>query len=402
MHNDLLVKPVRLWHSSLQHSRRVTWLELFFDLIFVAAVSQVAVALATDFSVHGLSRFAFMFLLVWWAWLGHTMYSTRFDADDAVQRLMTLVQIFAAAAMAANAKESFDSRDSAGFGAAYATLRIVLVIQYLRTRRVRQTHQLTTLYAVGFGLAAIFWGLAAIIPAPGRFWMWGVALIIDLSTPWLALSHSHKVPHGAEHLPERFGLFTIILLGESVAAVMHGMENQANWPATAAISAFFGMALTFGYWWWYFDGVHGAAERHIRSKKDLYRFHLWSYAHFLLYLAVAVTGVGVEHIVSLAPGEHLHHATIWILVVAAFVEMSSLTLIGLTHEPPPPLYVSIRSFVLSAVVLPAGFLTGVLSPCLFIVIMAVLCAVQVGLTIRNHPPAKKEASRDFAAEFDRA
>src|SRR5437764_1090085 len=100
--------------------RRSSWLELFFDLIFVAAVSQVGVPLGQDYSIHGLVRYSLMFLLIWWAWFGHTMYATRFDADDVVHRLLTLVQIFAAAAMAANAKQELADRDSAGFGAAYA------------------------------------------------------------------------------------------------------------------------------------------------------------------------------------------------------------------------------------------------------------------------------------------
>src|SRR6516164_600310 len=157
-----LVRTVRLW-SHGHESRRASWLELFFDLIFVAAVAQVGVPLGDDYTVHGLVRYALMFLLIWWAWLGHTMYSTRFDTDDVVQRLLTLLQIFAAAAMAANAKAAFDSRDSAGFGAAYAVLRAVLVVQYLRARRVAETRRLTTVYAVGFGLAAFLWGVAAVI-----------------------------------------------------------------------------------------------------------------------------------------------------------------------------------------------------------------------------------------------
>src|SRR3954463_13564517 len=136
-----LVRSVRLW-SRNQESRRVSWLELFFDLIFVAAVSQVGVPLGQDYSIHGLVRYSLMFLLIWWAWFGHTMYSTRFDADDVVHRLLTLVQIFAAAAMAANAKQDLADRDSAGFGAAYAVQRIVLVIQYLRARSEPKTRRL--------------------------------------------------------------------------------------------------------------------------------------------------------------------------------------------------------------------------------------------------------------------
>ena len=95
-----LARWVRLWPADKSESRRASWLELFFDLIFVAAVSQVGVPLGQDYSIYGLVRYSLMFLLIWWAWFGHTMYSTRFDADDVVHRLLTLVQIFAAALLA--------------------------------------------------------------------------------------------------------------------------------------------------------------------------------------------------------------------------------------------------------------------------------------------------------------
>jgi low temperature requirement protein LtrA len=216
------LRTVRLWPTH-QETRRVSWLELFFDLIFVAAVSQVSHPLGEDYSLHGLIRYSLMFLLIWWAWFGHTMHATRFEADDIVHRILTLVQIFAAAAMAANAKQGLADSDSAGFGAAYAVQRVVLVIQYLRARGEVRTRSLTTIRAVGFGLASMLWIVAALIAAPGRFWIWSIAVLIDLATPWFAAKYAHVAPPHPEDLPERLGLFTIILLGESVAAVMRGM-----------------------------------------------------------------------------------------------------------------------------------------------------------------------------------
>ena len=103
---------------------------MFFDLIFVAAVAQVAEPLRDHYSVIGLVRFTPLFALIWWAWIGHTVFSTRFDTDDVIQRGLTLVQMFAVAAMAANAKDALDSRSSAGFAAAYAVVRFILVAQY--------------------------------------------------------------------------------------------------------------------------------------------------------------------------------------------------------------------------------------------------------------------------------
>src|SRR5215471_2911524 len=322
-------RSVRLWPGK-HEPRRASWLELFFDLIFVAAVSQVGIPLGEDYTIHGLVRYSLMFLLIWWAWFGHTMYSTRFDADDVVHRLLTLVQIFAAAAMAANAKQDLADRDSAGFGAAYAVQRVVLVIQYLRARREGKTRGLTTIYSAGFGAAAIFWIIAALTPPPARFWLWGIALLIDFSTPWAAVKYTHTVPPNAEHLPERFGLFTIILLGESVAAVMRGMESQENWPVSAAVSAFTGLALVFALWWWYFDLANAAAERHIRTARDTIRFQIWSHAHFPLYLSIAVLGVGLEHVISLPTGAQLAVQHAWILVGAAFVVMVALIVFGIS------------------------------------------------------------------------
>jgi low temperature requirement protein LtrA len=393
-------RPVRLWSADPIHSRRVSWLELFFDLIFVAAVAQVGVPLGGDYSVHGLVRYALMFLLIWWAWLGHTLYSTRFDADDVVQRLLTLVQIFAAAAMAANAKAAFESRDSAGFGAAYAVLRTVQVVQYLRARRLKETHSLTTLYSIGFGAAAFLWALAAMVPAPSRFWLWALALLIDVGTPWLAVQYTHKCPPDAGHFPERFGLFTIILLGESVAAVMRGMESQETWSPSAAISAFTGLSLAFGYWWWYFDGARGAAERHVTSARKTFLFQVWSYAHLPLYLSVAVLGVGVEHVISLAPGTHLHREETWILTGAATALMTALTIIGFTSDDAqiqePSLGRSVVRLALCLAAPAASFVATAVLPCILLIYLAVLCAVQILVTTGNAKDEREGESEELA------
>jgi low temperature requirement protein LtrA len=340
-----------------------------------------------------------MFLLIWWAWLGHTMYSTRFDADDVVQRLLTLLQIFAAAAMAANAKSAFDSRDSAGFGAAYAVLRTVLVVQYLRARRVKEARRLTTLYAVGFGLAAFLWGVAALIPAPMRFWLWVAALLIDLGTPWLAVRHTHKYPPDAEHVPERFGLFTIILLGESVAAVMHGMESQDMWTPSAAISAFTGLGLAFGYWWWYFDVARGAAKRDVTTNRKTLLFQVWSYAHLPLYLCVAVVGVGVEHVISLPPDVHLHREDAWILTGAAAALMTTLTIIGFTSDDAqmrrPSVVRWMVHLALCLAALPASFVATAVTPCMLLIYLVLLCTVQVILATTETVEERRVESEDL-------
>jgi len=369
----------------LEAGRRVTWLELFFDLVFVAAVAQVGTHLRDDYSLGGLLRFSFLFLLIWWAWLGHTTFSTRFDTDDLVQRALTWLQMFLVAVMAINATGALDSRDSAGFAAAYSVMRFILVVQYFRARRIRQARALTMRYAGSCGVAALLWLVSALVPAPERFWIWALALAIDVLTPLVTTRHLVSVPHDAAHLPERYGLFSIILLGESMVAVMTGMGRQEYWSPGAAASAILGMALVFTIWWWYFDGVEAVGERTIRSTRDAVRFHVWSYAHLPLYLAIAVAGVGVEHVIVTATIAPLHAAEGWILCAAVAALMAAIIVIDATRHRVRGR--SRASISVPAVLTVLALLTGAVStrvmPSVVVAALTLLSAGQLAHALRR-------------------
>jgi low temperature requirement protein LtrA len=390
-----LIHPPRLWPGDGSNAgRRATWLELFFDLMFVAAVAQVGTPFHTDYSLPQLLRYAFLFLLIWWAWLGHTLYSTRFDTDDLIQRLFTLLQMFAVAVMAANAKDSLSTRSAAGFGAAYAAMRLVLVFQYLRARKIDRSQRLTTLYAIGFGIAAVLWIAAAFLDAPLRFWVWGAALAIDIGTPVFTTGHFEELPPDPEHLPERFGLFTIILLGESLVAVMRGIEGQEEWSGHASASAFLGMALIFAFWWWYYDGADAVRERHVRDRRQVHLLQVWSYAHLPMYLGIATVGIGIEHVIGLPRGMNLSPAESWILCGSTAVVMAGLTAIMTTseraqHHPRLVAHLA-QHYGLSAAAGVLGFFGPLLPPFAVVAILAGIAIVQVGLCMeesrhKEHP-----------------
>jgi low temperature requirement protein LtrA len=374
-----LIAPLRLRALASQDARKVTWLELFFDLIFVAAVAQVAEPLREHYSLEGVVRFATLFALIWWAWIGHTVFATRFDANDGVQRLLTLVQMFVVAVMAANAEDELATRSSAGFVAAYAVLRVTLVAQYARARHVPDARPLTTRYIVGHGAAAIVWLASALVPPPGRYWLWTLAFVVDLGTPWLALPHTVTVPPHPEHLPERFGLFTLILLGEGVIAVMHGMQSQAGWPVAAALSAFSGMALLFLIWWWYFDVAGAAAERPIRTHRDAVRFQVWSYAHFPLYLGLVITAVGIQRIVTAAARWRVGGDEALLMTAAAAVIMLAMAAIsGRSARRGRIVPDSLPVVALPALAVGLGAIAAMspIGPVVIIVGLIVLCSVQ--------------------------
>jgi low temperature requirement protein LtrA len=321
---------LRLIHSA-SIERKVTWLELFFDLVFVAAVAQVAEPLREHYTVAELTRFTPLFLLVWWAWTGRALFSTRFGTEDHQQRALTLLEMFAVAVMAANARDSLASRSSAGFAAAYAGVRLILLAHYLRAMHVREARALTLSYLAGHGTAAALWLASSIVAGLDlRLTLWAIAFVIDLATPALTVDHSVRTPPHPTHLPERFGLFTLILLGESVVAVMRGIESQETWSAPAALSAFLGMATLFLVWWGYFDVIRAAAEHPVRTRVDAARVQLWTYAHFPLYLAIVVIGVGVQRIVTSATRAQLpaSDAAMWAIGVGLLTV--SMTIIALT------------------------------------------------------------------------
>jgi low temperature requirement protein LtrA len=386
--NVLTRAPIRL--RALHHIEKpVSWLELFFDLVFVAAVAQVGTPLGHDYTFAGLARYAFLFFLIWWAWLGHSMFNTRFLVDDSVQRILTLVQIFATAVMAANARDALSSRDSAGFAAAYAVVRLVLAGQYLRVSKITGARSLAILHAIGFGSAALIWLGAAFVPTPLRFWLWGFAFLIDVLTPGFSAHRTHRLPPDATHLPERFGLFTIILLGESVMAIMRGIESQENWPPQAALSAIFGLCIVFAYWWWYFDHSGAAEERRFHSPRHTLAFQAWLYVHFPLYLSIAVAGIGVEHIISLHPGERFSREGTVLLACATCALMLSLVVIAQASRTQSRRKVGVSLILPALALLPTVPFVYEVPPFLLLAYVLFLCTLQnfTATSLTSNPTA---------------
>ena len=287
-----------------RHARRPGWTDLFFDLVFAAAIAQLSAPLDHDYSLYGIARFAFLLTLVFLAWFGYTTFSTQFAVDDVVERVLIVAQVFLVAVMAANATDALSSSDAAGFGAAYGGVRAILALQYARVAWVSGSEALVRRRIGGLCVAVVVWVGAALLPLPYRYAGWAVALLIDFGNSWPASRSTTASPPGATHFPERFGLLTIILLGEFVASVMRGIESQMGWSFLAASAAVLSLALGFTIWSCYSDGAMGWEARHVRSHRDVVRLRAWIALHFALFLGIGVLGVGVRRAIALPPGGH--------------------------------------------------------------------------------------------------
>lgn len=373
------LKPprLRIGEESEQEHRHATWLELFYDLVFVVAVSQVAHNLAEDVSMMGFLSFGFLFIPIWWAWIGTTFYANRFDSDDIGHRLLIGVQMLAIAALAVNVHHGL-GESSIGFALAYAAGRAVLVLEYFRAaKHIPQARGLATRYGRGFAIAASLWLVSVFVPIPWRFVLWGLGLIVDFATP-LTTPKSLQLgllPH-PEHLPERFGLFTIIVLGEAIIAVVDGVAEQ-KWNITSAICAVLGFSIAFSLWWIYFENVGGSALRSAGSVGRIEIYQVWLYGHLPLVIGLSATGVGVEHIIASEAGTVLSTPNRWLLCGGVALCMLSL---GLLHRTGVIFRCKVRSkyrFGTAALLIILAIVGIGLSPLVVVGIVAIICATQV-------------------------
>jgi len=283
-------------YTRTQSARHATWLELFFDLVFVLAIAELARSLHDNLTLGGLLGFMFLFIPVWWVWIGFTYYADLVDVDGPVYRVTMLAAMLLALALAVCVPGALHG-GSATFAAVYVLLRVVLIGLYVWAwRHAREIRRICGWHALGFTLGAAFWGASLFTPEPARYWLWAAGLLVEATTPivvQLSLLTVTSIQHS--HLPERFGLFTLIVLGEAVVVTGIGVADTA-WAPRSVLVAAMGFALVGCLWWLYFDRVdETAVERaYTGDWRTLSSGFAWAYGHLVIYAGLAVIAVGIE------------------------------------------------------------------------------------------------------------
>ena len=383
-----IFQPPKLRREECEPGERsATWLELFFDLIFVVAIAQLAHNFHQDFTFTGLARLAILFIPVWWCWIGATFYDTRFDNDGLVDRLITLLQMAIAATMAANIHHGLDT-SSVGFALSYIAFRGVLICQYLHAGyHVPQARELTNWYAIGFGISIVFWLASIFVPLSWRFLMWGIGLIVDFATPLTAGKRVINVPPNMSHTTERIGLFTIIVLGESIVAVVGGVAERDWTPMSIAI-ALLGLSIAFSFWWMYFDTVDESPLQAIRKGK-MGTALTWLYSHLPLAIGLTATGVGVEKMIHGLTHDSASSEKILFCLAVALCMLILSNLHWTSCELGQTKCKRVLTFYrlgAAAFILSLTLATSVLSSLTIITLVAIACTVQIAFDIFNTCP----------------
>ena len=268
--------------------RKTTWLDLFYDLFFVAVIAVLTSHLSEDFdknhSWYSITSFILFFVPIWWVWAGNTFYNERFATDDISHRLFSFFQMLPVAALAYFAGGGHENEFAVnGFAVSFVTARIMLLYLWNRATIFNpNVKPVVKTFNIFFGASIVLFAISIYIPTPYKFGVWSVALIVDLIGPFFSVKSNRKLPKiHREHITERFGLFTLIVLGESIAAVLNGISDIEITGQNTLI-ALLGLAITFGFWFLYFDQIIPGN----RKEKVVTRF-LWVYGHLPLLLGLA-------------------------------------------------------------------------------------------------------------------
>jgi low temperature requirement protein LtrA len=262
---------------------------LFFDLCFVAAVAALAAFLHHHPSAEGLLWFVALFVPVWWAWMGYSWYASAFDNDDVVFRLSWLTAMLLVIALAAGVAPATDGRSDA-FAVTYGVLMALLAALFARAaRHERAARRFAVRYATGDAVGAALWFVSLAVAAPARYAVWVGAMAVLMATPPFAVRAYAGKAFNAAHIAERYGLFSIIVLGESVVAVGASLADSGFDLATA-VTAALGFAVAAALWWVYFDSVRWSPL----TRESLLRSFTWGYGHLFVFAGIAAAAVGVH------------------------------------------------------------------------------------------------------------
>lgn len=285
--------------------RVATPLELLFDLTFATAfslaASQLAHALAEGHYAAALLGFAFASFAICWAWINFSWFSSAYDTDDWIFRLVTMVQMIGVLVLAIGLPRMFASIEhgehlnNSVMVLGYVIMRVAMIFQWLRAARQDPARRRACLtYAIAIGVAQIGWVVQIVVDfsVGTSIILAGILGLIELAGPLVAERKDGGTPWHAHHIAERYSLFAIIALGEGVVgtvATLSAVIEEQGWNMDAALVCIAGTGLTFGMWWVYYM-LPSAQVLHAHRV----RAFVWGYGQMVIVTAIVATGAGLH------------------------------------------------------------------------------------------------------------
>jgi low temperature requirement protein LtrA len=277
-----------------EEKQRVSPLELFFDLVFVFALTQVTALMSETPTWEGLARGMLILAALWWAWAAYAWLTNYIDTEREVERLLMFASMAAMLVAALAVPNAFED-DGVLFGCAYALVRWLHIFIFAEANEdVDAAGAIRRLARTALPAPALVIG-AGFIESDWQYALWLLALAIDFAGPFVFGVRGFQVSAG--HFAERFALIVIIALGESIVAIgtgVGGLPLDTGMIAAAAL----GIALAASLWWAYFDVVALVSERHFRETRGYARARMardsYSYLHLPMIAGIILIALGVK------------------------------------------------------------------------------------------------------------
>lgn len=275
--------------------RAASPLELFFDLVFVVAVSLASTNLhhaETEQHISsGVGAYLMVFFAIWWAWMNFTWFANAFDTDDWLYRVLTIIQMGGVLVLAAGIHAAMVDSDLRLVTFGYVIMRLAMVTPWLRAANGAPTLRTTAYkYAIGISLVQVLWVARLALPHQGGVTSFLILALAEIVIPIWA-ERGQPTPWHGPHIAERYGLFTLIVLGESILASANAIidaSETAEHIAPLILLAASGLILAAGMWWIYFSREH---HEHFSSLTSSLTF---GYVHYLIFAAAGAFSAGIE------------------------------------------------------------------------------------------------------------
>lgn len=336
------IRPM-LMRGNQESHRAATPLELLYDLVSVIAIASAAAglhhAIADDHIFEGLLAFGVIFFAIWWPWMNFTWFASAYDTDDVPYRIAILIQMAGALILAASVGDVFKSFDFRLGVIGFIIMRLSLISLWIRVARHNPEHRLTAQrYVIGLILCQIAWTLLTFV-APESFTLLGTFILIacELFVPAFAESaginrntETTRTSFHRDHIIERYGLLTIIVLGESLLAItmaINALTHNEIFNLELFATIIGALIIMFACWWIYFD----EADYHMFS--SFRGTFIWGYSHFFIFGSLAALGAGLAVMVDFLTD----HAKIGAITATASVTIPTaifLLFLWFIHERP--------------------------------------------------------------------
>jgi low temperature requirement protein LtrA len=362
-------------HGDVIEDRTVSFLELFYDLVYVVVISRAAHTLAEHISWRTVGEFAVVFALIWFAWVNGTLYYELHGREDGRTRVFVFVQMLLLAVLAVFTSNAA-GENGATFAAVYTLYLVVLTWLWYTVRRqdTEEYMTITARYLTGMIIAIAVMGVSVALPQEPRLVAWAV-----LMAGWLVGVHfiggsvTALGLTATDSMVERLGLFVIIVLGEVVVGVVNGL-SETDRTFRSVATGMLGLAIGFAFWWTYFDYVGRRLPR-----DDRLTITRWITSHLPVSLSIAAGGAAMVSLIAHAGDGVTPAPTAWLLagsvafgLVALIIHMATLQ----EFERKPALYRPVMAAIAVAAV--AAVLAGWLAPApwlLALILVATLIAV---------------------------